>query len=264
MRYHFEPVAAMNTVKNILTVLFISICIFACVPSAKYTAANLHSHNDYMNAIPFHRAYADHFGSIEADVFPVNSVLCVAHSKRDIQPQRTLKSLYLDPLLQELPSNSGQLKLLIDIKENYALSLQLLIREIEPFKRYMVGAGGNALLILISGTRPPPSEYKNYPSYIFFDDDLKLPHTAPEWERVGLVSLSFEKFSKWKGLTKLEKSDKKLLKHTIDSVHHAGKMIRFWAAPDNEASWKMQMKLGADLIGTDLIDTLAHFIVKRS
>ncbi|MFN2441022.1 MAG: hypothetical protein ABR503_17615 [Chitinophagaceae bacterium] len=36
--------------------------------------------------------------------------------------------------------------------------------------------------------------------------------------------------------------------------------MRFWAAPDNEASWKMQMKLGVNLIGTDKIDDLANFL----
>jgi alkaline phosphatase len=46
-------------------------------------------------------------------------------------------------------------------------------------------------------------------------------------------------------------------------VHRTGKTIRFWAAPDNEASWKMQMKLGVDLIGTDKIDELAYILKKR-
>ncbi len=58
--------------------------------------------------------------------------------------------------------------------------------------------------------------------------------------------------------------DKNLLQNIIDSVHYAaGKTIRFWEAPDNDKSWKLQMELGVDLIGTDKIDELAEFL-KRS
>lgn len=251
----------MNIRARVIFILLLSGGYFACGPSVHYTTANLHSHNDYLNDLPFSRAYHNQYGSIEADVFPVNGVLCVAHSKRDIQPKRTLKSLYLDPLLHELADNGSHVRLLVDIKENYALSLQLLVREVQPLLPFLSGGAGNgALTIIISGTRPPPAEYKNYPPYIFFDDDLKFHHSAEEWGRVGLVSLSFEKLSGWKGTDRLPAKDKALLKHTVDSVHNAGKPIRFWAAPDNETSWKMQMKLGVDLIGTDKIDGLARFI----
>jgi alkaline phosphatase len=227
-----------------------------------YTVSNAHAHNDYLHPVPFYTAFNAGFGSIEADVYPVNGILLVAHNKKDIHPQRTLKSLYIEPLLNELAKNSRHVKLLIDIKENYELSLQILLKEIEPLKKYLVTSkdADKPLTILISGERPPPAEYINYPSYIFFDDDLKLHHNEEEWKRVGQVSLSFERYTSWKGENEIDKKDKKLLQHIVDTVHHAGKTIRFWAAPDNEASWKLQMKLGVDLIGTDQIDKLAIFL----
>jgi alkaline phosphatase len=177
-----------------------------------------------------------------------------------------LKSLYLEPLLHELKKNkSRRIKLLVDIKEYPELSLKLLLQEIEPLIQYLSTPNENKqLVILISGKRPVPAEYKNYPGYLFFDDDLKLIHTVAEWERVGQVSLPFTKYSAWKGENTIEAEDRKGLQHTIDSVHHAGKTIRFWAAPDNEASWLLQMQIGVDLIGTDNIDELAGFLRKRS
>ena len=231
-----------------------------------FTSSNAHAHNDYNHPAPFYTAFNAGFGSIEADIFPVNGILCVAHGKSEIQPQLTLKSLYIDPLLNELAANnSRRVQLLVDIKENYEVSLDLLIREIEPLKKYLsTPKKSKSLIILISGDRPPPAEYKNYPAYIFFDDDLKLPHSTEEWRRVGLVSLPFVEFSAWKGENPLEQKDKKLLQHCIDSVHLAGKKIRFWAAPDNESSWRMQMKLGVDLIGTDKIEELVNFLRSRS
>jgi alkaline phosphatase len=155
--------------------------------------------------------------------------------------------------------------LLIDIKENYKESLQLLLQELKPLKKYLVDGNNssNPITILISGERPPPEEYKNYPKYIFFDDDLRKSHNSQEWKRVGLVSLSFERYSKWNGEGRLPKKDQDTLNHVIDSVHSAGKKIRFWAAPDNENSWRVQMKLGVDLIGPDKIQQLSEFLMKK-
>jgi alkaline phosphatase len=215
--------------------------------------------------MPFYRAYKAGFGSIEADVFPVNGDLLVAHHKEEIQPQQNLKALYLLPLLKETSiDTTRRVTLLVDIKENYSITLPLLIQQLDPLKQYLASPHAkNRLTILISGTRPPPAEYINYPNYIFFDDDLKLKHTVEEWKRVGLVSLPFDKISKWKGDGDINQEDRRRVKNIIDSVHAAGKPIRFWAAPDTKSSWKLQMKLHADFIGTDLIDELANYLSSK-
>ncbi len=253
-----------NHPKKKLVVFLFCTCFFLSAFSQKiYTVADAHAHNDYEHPVPFYTAFNAGFGSIEADVFPVNGVLIVAHSKKEILPQRTLESLYIKPLLQELQKNPNRkVNLLIDIKENYKESLQLLMKELEPLKKYLVSEKDSSkpVTILISGERPPPDEYKNYPGYIFFDDDLKLFHSPDQWKRVGLVSLSFERYSKWNGEGALPPKDKDTLLHVIDSVHHAGKKIRFWAAPDNGNSWRTQMNLGVDLIGTDKIQQLSEFL----
>ncbi len=256
----------MKFYKKLLPAFIFCFTIFPLHISAQqktYKVRNAHAHNDYMHPVPFHTAFNAGFGSVEADVYPVNGILCVAHNKKDIQSERTLKSLYIEPLLHEIAKdNSRQLKLLIDVKENYKFSLQILLKEIEPLKKYLATKKkiNKPLTILISGERPPPEEYKNYPGYIFFDDDLSLKHDFEEWKRVGQVSLSFERYSLWTGENLPADKDKKLLQEVVDSVHHAGKTIRFWSAPDNENSWKLQMNLGVDLIGTDKINELADFL----
>ena len=249
--------------------LFLSILlsINTLAQQKHYTVADAHAHNDYMHPVPFYTAWNAGFGSIEADVFPVNGVLLVSHSKKALNPKRTLDSLYLNPLLKELQKNPGRkVNLLIDIKENYKPALQILLQELEPLKKYLSSDFNSTkpVTILISGERPPPSEYKNYPRYIFFDDDLRLVHTPAEWKRIGLVSLSFERYSHWNGEGNLPDSDRNVVAHVIDSVHNAGKKIRFWAAPDNENSWVTQMKLGADVIGTDKIHQLSAFLSRES
>ena len=254
--------------KELTRLAFILVCIFCCIISnaqKKYTVANAHSHNDYLNEKPFQLAFENGFGSIEADVFPVNGSLLVAHHKKDTQSQRSLKNLYIDPLLRAFDASGARtLSLLVDIKEDYELSLSLLERELEPLKKYLSTADqSNFISIVVSGARPSPAQYKNYPGYIFFDDDLKMPQKPDEWNRVALVSLPFNKISGWDGKKDLKRKDRKALAHIIDSVHKTGKSIRFWAAPDAEASWKWQMKLGVDFIGTDRVNDLANFLRKE-
>lgn len=257
----------MFILKNLFCFLFVAnLSLNGFAQQRNYTVADAHAHNDYEHPIPFYTAWNAGFGSIEADVFPVNGILLVAHDSSKIKPQRTLESLYLKPLLKELEKNSDRkVSLLIDIKENYKQALQILLQELKPLKKYLSSKLNSTkpVTILISGERPLPGEYKKYPRYIFFDDDLMLFHTPGEWKRVGLVSLSFERYSKWNGEGNLPDSDQIVFTHVIDSVHHAGKRIRFWAAPDNENSWRTQMKLGADLIGTDEIQKLSQFMAKE-
>jgi len=187
-------------------------------------------------------------------------------SRQKKRSEQLLLNILPAETAKELKKNGKRkVNLLIDIKENYKTSLQLLIKELEPLRKYLVTQKDKVkpVTILISGERPPPGEYKNYPDYIFFDDDLRLSHSPDEWKRVGLVSLSFERYSHWNGEGTISDKDKNMLVNVIDSVHHAGKKIRFWAAPDNENSWKLQMKLGTDLIGTDKIPELSAFLKKE-
>src|SRR5687767_10427570 len=89
--------------KELSRLAFIIVFIFCCIicsAQQKYTVANAHSHNDYLNDKPFQLAFENGFGSIEADVFPVNGTLLVAHDKKDTQSQRSLKNLYIDPLFR--------------------------------------------------------------------------------------------------------------------------------------------------------------------
>lgn len=251
-----------KNIKIVFFFLYQLLIISAFAQVKTYSAENAHSHNDYLNPQPFYKAYQNGFGSIEADVFPVNGVLYVAHKKAEIQSKNTLQHLYINPLACEFVSDSPRkLSLLIDIKDNYDTTLLLLIKELEPLKKYLATLEhSNYLTIVVSGKRPPPPAYKNYPDFIFFDDDLKLKLTADEWQRVALVSLPFNKLSAWKGKVKFKHKDRCTIKNIIDSVHSAGKPIRFWAAPDTKLSWKWQMRLRVDLIGTDMINELGGFL----
>ncbi|MDQ6813984.1 MAG: alkaline phosphatase [Bacteroidota bacterium] len=249
-------------IRGVLFSIIVSTCAVNCTSVKKYSSANAHSHNDYLNSQPFINAYNEGFGSIEADVFPIDGVLLVAHNKKDVQKQNTLQALYLDPLVAALRAdNKRKLNLLIDVKENHAEALNLLQKELQPLMEYLSTAEKKKnITISISGERPVPDEYSKYPGYISFDDDLKLKHTPEQWKRVSLVSLQFDKITDWKGNDPILPADYTRLKQIVDSVHTARKPIRFWAAPDTEEAWKQQMKLHVDFIGTDKINELASFL----
>ena len=72
-----------------------------------YTSANAHSHNDYKQHRPFHQAYKNEFGSIEADVYLTDNVLLVGHSPLKLKKHKTLESMYLVPLSNLIDENNG-------------------------------------------------------------------------------------------------------------------------------------------------------------
>ena len=249
----------------VIILLLLTCCIVTNGQAKVYTAGNAHAHNDYLNKRPFYDAYNNGFGSIEADVFPREGKLLVAHSKNEINPAKTLIQLYLIPLYTEMTSGKRRnIILLIDIKEDYKKTLALLSNELEPLKPFLsIDHTAKAITIIISGERPPPGEFAEYPLFIFFDSDLEHKYSEKAWDRVALVSLPFNKLSPWKGDKEPAENELEAVRKLVDSVHLAGKAIRFWAAPDNALSWKWQQALQVDLIGTDKISELSTFLKKE-
>ena len=62
----------------------------------------IHSHNDYWRPIPFYSALSVGAISIEADVWLYNGTLYVGHEPSALTTQRTLRTLYIDPILAVL------------------------------------------------------------------------------------------------------------------------------------------------------------------
>ncbi|MFD2145063.1 hypothetical protein [Mucilaginibacter antarcticus] len=207
---------------------------------ARYT----HSHNDYANNSPFYKALANGYNSIEADIFLVDGELLVSHSSKQLFKERSLKGMYLDPILYALKRDTlRQLCLLVDIKDDYNKTLPKLEKALNDLEPYLMTRDNlkGRLKILISGNRPQGANFYKYASMFWFDDDLMYPHDPAQWARIGQVSLNFEKWSAWKGVGAIPDADYKRLKKTVDSVHvNTGKLVRFWGAPDTQEAWDAQ------------------------
>ncbi|SDD69306.1 alkaline phosphatase [Pricia antarctica] len=213
----------------------------------------IHSHNDYLQNVPFWKAYAAGASSIEADVFLVGDSLFVAHAEEEIDVKRSLERLYFEPLQEALAlglNRPKKLQLLIDVKSEPYATLDAIIQVLD---RYPSIRGDDGITVAISGNRPKPTEYLNYPDYIFFDyQSLDVVEDSAILEKIALISLSFRNFSEWNGKGRLTAQDLEKVLATIEKAHALGKPFRFWATPDSKTAWKAFSDLGVDFVNTDM------------
>lgn len=258
---------------NIGYIISFAISFFFLVPAEaqklKYTPEkNVHSHNDYMQNVPFYTAYSARCASIEADVFLRNGELLVAHEEKDIKSDRTLKALYLDPIKKEMTLNDGcgypggnGFQLMVDFKDDTKATLQVLVKQLLEYKECFDDINNPAAVrVVISGYVLSPDELKNYPSIIYFDGFPNFSYTEEQSKRIPQISLSFEDLSSWNGVGNMTTADYKKVKTVVDSIHATGKKVRFWGTPDTEDAWREFMKLGVDLINTDQPARISRFL----
>jgi alkaline phosphatase len=231
----------------------------------KYTVANAHSHNDYEQKIPYWLAYDAGFGSIEADIFLVDSVLYIAHDRNELQHKIKLEEEYLQPLRQCLLKNKGylypigykNLQMLIDIKTDSVKTLHALILLL---KKYPELIQSKNLSWVITGNRPDERLFSGYPDFIRFDGELHKNYSRAALEKISLMSDDFRRYSFWNGEDSLKAKDAAILRSAIIKSHNLNKPVRFWNAPDKPNAWKQFMVLQVDYINTDHIQELAAFL----
>lgn len=248
--------------KKIITFFCLQFFLFA--QAQEYSSSNIHSHNDYASKLPFYEAYSNETGVIEADVFFVNNELFVAHTSKEITPQNTLKSQYLDPLSNKLKSLGGKaypsnkpLILMIDIKTEADATLKLIAQQIKTYPDLF---SNRNLKIVISGNRPNPAKWKDYPDFIYFDGRLNENYSPEQLSRVEMISEDLKEITIWNGKGVMTQADAEKVQSIIKKVHDQNKKVRFWATQDNVNTWMTLMNLKVDFIGTDNVPELTHFI----
>ena len=244
------------------TYLFFLFLITFYFPSfAQINFPRVHSHNDYEQERPFWEAYETGCGSIEVDVFLLNDSLFVAHELETIDKKKTLNSLYLKPIIEVLiNAQSKPFQLLIDVKTDAEPTLERLIIEL---KKYPVLLTQDKVHFVISGNRPAPQHYKNYPTYSFFDHQSIEDLDEIDLEKVALISLPFYKTASWNGKEKLPAVAEQKIKAMLEVIHAKNLPFRFWATPDTELSWKTMSELGVDFINTDRPKACSAFVKSK-
>lgn len=246
--------------KNLLLILLLCISTIALI-AQPVNRVKIHSHNDYVQKVPFWSAYANGLNSIEVDIFLKNDRLYVTHGESEIIQDRTLENLYLQPIQKAVQLKLGQpqeLQLLVDIKSEPYATLEKLISILENYPNLI---NDRNISIVISGNRPKVNEYVNYPDYIHFDyQKLEDIQRDKAWGKVALISLNFKMFSPWNGKGRLTAEDYKKVKAVIDKAHSYGKPFRFWGAPDSKTAWKAFSDMSVDFINTDLPYASASYL----
>jgi alkaline phosphatase len=253
--------------KDLFIILFLSNSLVARSQPNIYHVSNAHSHNDYEQRVPFRTAYDAGFGSIEADIFLVDSVLYVAHSRSELQRRIKLETEYLIPLAECLMKNNGhpfedsvkKLQLLIDIKTYSTRTLNALILLL---KRYPSLISCKCLTWVITGNRPDQFKFKSYPDFILFDGVLSKNYSKEALSKIALMSDNFRHYTLWRGHGHLPGQDISILSSAVNKSHRLNKPVRFWHAPDNEMAWRRLELLQVDYINTDHIQSLTAFLNK--
>jgi hypothetical protein len=219
--------------------------------------------------VPLYEAIAAGCTGVEADIWLEGGDLLVGHRKRSLSPDRTLKSLYIDPLttiLSSLNVNSStnssvgvfdvdpstSLTLLIDIKSDGNATWSGLLNQLAPLRSAgwlshwngtsktlvrgpvtVVGTGNTVFdLVLAEEDR-----------YVFFDaplDEIAQSSTyTTENSYYASVSLSKAVGVVWPwGPTD---NQKQTIQKMISAASERGLLSRFWSIPSWPVSLRMRL-----------------------
>ncbi|MFM9908475.1 MAG: hypothetical protein ACKVOW_03965 [Chitinophagaceae bacterium] len=234
------------------------ICSLLLLVSFLYSATaqvKIHAHNDYAKPNPLFDALQKNCYSIEADVFLIKGNLLVAHTYKEARRNKTLSSLYIEPIIKLFKNNKGAISadstyktsLVIDIKDNGTEVLKELISIFEPLRFYFDrSVNPAAVQVIVSGDRGPIAAWKDFPSYIYFDGRPFEEYDQPALDKIAMISDNYFKY-----LSKSNIGDITKLKMVVEKAHSFMKPVRFWGSPDQESVWNLLRISGADIINTD-------------
>ncbi|MFE5752266.1 phosphatidylinositol-specific phospholipase C/glycerophosphodiester phosphodiesterase family protein [Streptomyces massasporeus] len=241
-----------------------------------------HAHNDYEHPRPLLDALDHRFGSVEADIYLVDGQLLVAHDPEDLDPTRTLESLYLDPLAARVRAHHGSvyrgyrgsLQLLIDIKTEGSSTYLELDRHLRRYRHlFTTCAHGRVhrgpVTAVISGDRAArvPMEAQTV-RRAFYDGRLTdLGGPAPA-SFIPLISDNWALTFTWQGVGAFPDAERQKLRGIMKAAHQRGQKVRFWATPDlagpaRDALWGELLDAGVDHLNTDDLAGLEAFLDAR-
>ncbi|KAF5371810.1 hypothetical protein D9758_003380 [Tetrapyrgos nigripes] len=147
----------------------------------------IHSHNDYLRAVPLFTALNTGVTSVEADLWLRDGNLFVAHTIDEVDTSKTFDSLYIQPLVKlideqtygDLFTRDDPLQLLIDFKSDGDDSFAPILAALEPLrsKGYLTtfkdGVYTTSFVTTVgTGNTPLHKVLASNPRDLFFDAPL--------------------------------------------------------------------------------------------
>jgi len=243
-------------------------------PAKVVPLTNVHAHNDYEHPRPLLDALDNGFCSVEADIHLVDGKLLVAHSRAAVKPDRTLESLYLDPLRERVRKNGGRVYpggppvwLLIDFKGDPKTTYPVLRKILEQYADILtVWRDGKktqgAVTPVLTGNHPTEAVLAAEPvRYAAIDGVLEALDRNPPADLVPWMSSQWGLTFKWKGTGTMPDAERQKLREIVDKAHAQGRLVRFWGAPDNPTTWEALRAAKVDLINTDDLRGVRQFLL---
>ncbi|MEO6733026.1 MAG: hypothetical protein ABIN01_17510 [Ferruginibacter sp.] len=260
--------------KFLVCLAFVFITMAAMAQTA--ILPNAFSHNDYRRKHPLQDALNHGFRYVEADIYLRKGKLVVAHILPCLKMNRTLESLYLQPLLEYVQRNESPdktndcpLTLMIDIKSDADNTYRALLALLEKYKPILSRYNGNGMVpgnvtIVVSGHKPSALISNMDSGYVFMDDNLRQITAYNCAELYPIASCKYSRLLKWKGKGAMPLADILLLKFYVARAHKLGRKVRLWASPENKVVWNELLKYDVDLINTNRLTSLRKFLTGTS
>ncbi len=274
---------AKSVIATILLILILltGSCSRNLTPTGPKPLPGAHAHNDYEHDRPLFDALDHGFTSVEADIHLVDGELFVAHDSDEITPDRTLRSLYLEPLKKRIAQNAGQVypngpqfTLFIDIKTEAVATYKVLSKMLAEYQSIFTTFHSNvrtdkAVIAIVSGNRPRGLMESEQIRYAGYDGRLvDLESDAPA-TLIPVISDNFSKYFSYKGTGSMPANERRKLKKIVETAHKKGQRVRFWATPDRptqarQTLWRELLASGVDLLNTDDLQGLQQFLLQHT
>ncbi|MEI6390678.1 MAG: phosphatidylinositol-specific phospholipase C/glycerophosphodiester phosphodiesterase family protein [Verrucomicrobiota bacterium] len=235
----------------------------------------VHAHNDYDHKRPLFDALDQGFCSVEADVHLDAGQLLVAHGRSQTKPERTLQSLYLDPLQVRVKHNGGhvfpngpEFILLIDIKGQWQTSYPVLRDILKSYPEMITcfrdgGKETHAVLVIITGDRSRQMFAGESVRYAALDGTLADLDSIESANLIPWISSNWRDTFKWRGVGPMPEPEKAKLDEVVAKAHKYARKVRFWNAPDQPVFWSELLAHKVDLINTDHLEEVRKFLTNR-
>lgn len=207
-----------------------------------------HAHNDYAHNRPLFDALDQGFCSVEADIHLVDGKLLVAHDLKNVNPQKTLQSLYLEPMRQRIKQNGGHLYpngpecvLLVDFKTDGKSTYPVLRKVLEQYADILtIFRDGkketNALTAILTGGYPRDLLAGDAVRYAAGDGSLADLTNNPPVNLVPWISVNWSQQFKWWARDPMPPPERVKLKEMVAQAHAQGRKVRFWARRTSRCS----------------------------
>ncbi|MFO7776156.1 MAG: phosphatidylinositol-specific phospholipase C/glycerophosphodiester phosphodiesterase family protein [Candidatus Hydrogenedentota bacterium] len=232
------------------------------------------AHNDYWHSRPLFDALDRGFAFVEADVFRVGDDMLVGHAEGELAPNLTLEGLYLDPLLERVrehgqvhPDGPETFWLMLDLKSPGEYTWPVLHETLAEYEEMLAVVRDGTLnagpvRVVISGDRPIGMMREEETLYAGVDGRLTdLDSDDPPYFMPWISGHWFRHFD-WDGQGAMPAGEREKLADIVEQVHESGRMLRFWATPEDPDLWTVLLEHDVDMLNTDHLDRLQEFLLE--